>query len=250
MVPQVAPLPEVHWLEGTFVRADLDVVLARFRGEMATVIARQNVQQHEATGENAGIQKPLGQETFPHMHPPHRRKAEQGFSVHGFARVSVPICNPDWVFVEPPFGLGTGHFFLHEWCHKAPVLHVWSGLFSYELDAAHDKDAMETHGFCYEAEGRQMRWLEWRRSVDEGTRLIKRRKPLPFENTAHYTAKRTKDRMNRRVLFELLGNLEIDALSVFGNRALKDPHLYTIEPLGETCAGYVEDRARYESLYS
>ena len=94
-----------------------------------------------------------------------------------------------------------------------------------------------------------MRWLEWRRSVHEGTRLIKRRSPLPFENTAHYKAKHTKDRMNRSVLFELLGNLRIDALSVFGDRALENPHLYTSEPLGETCAHYVKERNRYESFH-
>ena len=246
MVQQNTPLPDVIWLEGVFVRAKLDDVLARFRGEMATVIAREKVEHYEATGKNAKIEEPLGQETFPHMHPPHRRKAEQGSSVHGFARVSVPRCNSDWVFVEPPFGVGSGHFFLHEWCQRAPVLHVWSGLFSWEIDVAAYKDATEAHGFCYEAEGSQMRWLEWRRSSHGGPRLIKRRKPLPFENTEHYKARQTKDRMNRRVLFELLGNLQIDAHSVFGDRALEDPHLYTSEPLGETCVGYVEERARYE----
>ena len=236
---EVDPLPELTWIEGAFVRADLASVLSRFRGEMAAV-----GNQFEATGEKAGIQSPLGMEPFPHMNPRLREKSEKGFSVHGFARVSVPRCNPNWTFVEAPFSVSSQNFFLHEWCQNAPILHIWSGLFTYSLSLSEAETPSEMHGFCYEAEGHKMRWMEWKRD-DEGTRLITRRKPVSFENVAHYKSKRTRDRMNRSVLFEILENLEIDPVSVFDRRELEDPHLFTSEPRGTSCNDYIEDRDRY-----
>lgn len=239
MTYEVDALPELPWIEGGFVRADLGEVLSRFRGEMASVGG-----QFEAIGDQAQIQSALGMESFPHMHKRLREKSEKGFAVHGFARVSVPRCNSSWTFVEAPFGMSSQNFSVHEWCQNAPMLHIWSGHFTYEIDLSETHDPTEMHGFCYEAEGRQRRWMEWKRD-NEGTRLVSRRDPMSFETTSHYESKRTGDRMNRAVLFEILENLEIDPVSVLERRELDDPHLYTSERRGTSCNSFVDDRNRY-----
>ena len=144
--------------------------------------------------------------------------------------------------------MGCDQYLLDEWL-GVPSLQVWSGRDVPPLpeDESED-DPSERDGFSYHADGTNKRCVEYSRNIHDGTEFTTRGKPHPFETLEHYKARRSRDRMTRAILFELLAKFEIDAVSVFGRRELDNPLFYTAEIPGQSCSIYEADRIRYNEI--
>lgn len=244
---RLEPLPEIPWLDGAFVRSDLETVAARFRGELASVAHNEGTGQYEVSGTAARIDiHPFGPELDSPMPPEAADRIAAQFPLRGFARVSRVRCAPDWVFVEGPMGVAVDQLVLDDLV-GAPCLAIWSGLFSAPyFPSAGAGTAMD--GFSYHADGAAVRSVEYCADASlRGKRFTTWGAVQSFETPAHYKARATADRMTRAILFDCLAALGLDAVSVFARRELDDPLLYTSDHPGLSCHVYVADRRRYRA---
>ncbi len=180
--------------------------------------------------------------------------AESTFAVTAYARVSRLRSNPGWVLVEMPKPLESEQYIFDVWLGVRSIA-VWS------LDRFWDARAELVYGhvleqpsiregFSYHEDGTNRRWVEYSSNEHDGVRFQRRGKPLWFEELSNYEAKEARDRISRRILFEYLERLEIDAVSVFGCHELEEPFLYSTRFVGKHCREFQSDRRRFSEAFS
>lgn len=248
-------LPDVPWLNGLFVKAGLMDVVSRYRGAMADVMTDAEANDvFEVSGEAARADLLFGPEMNLFKTVPRElvEVTEEAFALTGYARVSRLRCNPMWTFVEQHAPLEGEQYALDTWL-GVPSIAIWSlDEFWDARGALSFRDRNEgpaiREGFSYHDRGSNRRWVEYTRNAHDGEDFTIVGAPEWFEKTSHYTAVKKRGRMSRAVLFEVLGELGIDAVSVFGRRELDEPHLYTTRIRGRSCAAFEDDRRRLKSL--
>ncbi|MBS8227907.1 hypothetical protein [Vannielia litorea] len=248
-------LPEIPTINGLFVKAERDAVAARFRGAFAVTAEDEN-EVYEVSGDDARIDLHFGPEMNRFKSAPRDLVdiTERTFEISGFARVSKVRCNPLWTFVEQAVPLEGEQYIFDEWL-GVPSIAVWSldGIWD-AYGALHYGDVEEApairEGFSYHEEGANTRWVELISNAHDGTSFTRRGQPMWFEDPSHYEAKKTRDRMSRTILFEILGKLGVDAVSVFGRRELDDPLFYSTRIRGRSCAGFQDERRRLDDILS
>lgn len=257
------PLPDVPWLNGLFVKADRMEVASRFRGAMARDPDDPDANEvYEVSGEDARVDLLFGPEMnlFKSVPPPLVEITEKTFELTGYARVSTVRSNPSWTFVEQHMDLEGEQYVFDDWL-GVPNIRIWSldGFFDPRRALGYDLYTGEQfpevyggpwvrEGFSYHDEGTYKRWVEFGHDIDEGTSFRRRGRPMWFEDTSHYDAKKRRDRMRRAILFEILEKLGIDGISVFGRRELDDPLFYTTRIKGQPCDIYLDERRRWNEL--
>lgn len=235
------------WINGVFVRASLDSVASKYRGELATAAARDKAEWYELTGPDARISEDFGPESaqlpidqFPWL--PAR------FPFRGSNRLSIVRSNPDYVLVEGCLHLPMMHLDeqLHDWT-GAPVLRVWSVAGPNPLldmpVTIFPNSRGTSDGFVFFADNRP-RTVE-RRTAD-GKSVFSQSGPVqPFETPSLYRRRQTAERFTREHLFQLMGRLGLDAEGIFLKRELDNPILFTCDHPGQSLSCYEAERQRY-----
>ncbi len=234
--------PPFLWLDGLFVKAPMEKVLPRFRGEMAAVTSKEGIENYEVTGRSTHIELILGPDATGSMTDERHKVSLGTFRVRGFARVSTVRCHPEWTFVEADHSYSPIYFFLQNWLAE-PQIAIWSKTVGSPIIDAEDS-GFAAHGFRFYEDGKEIRDVSYTKNFD-GTNFYKRGLMQSFENPAHFKSRRREDKMNRAVLYEILENLDIDPVSVFEKRELDNAHLYTCDHEGQSCAIYEDDRLHY-----
>ncbi len=236
------------WLNGLFVKADREEVVTLFRG----LAADTDEDWYEVSGKAARIDLRFGPEAgYRDMEPRLVEVTNQTWEISGYCRVSTVACNPSWVFVEHAGPIEAFQDLIEDWTQSEKSIAVWSVDWFWEPRGALidvDEGYSIREGFSYHSGG-DCRWVEYVENIHDGRSFTAQGTPQAFEDLSWYEARPKRDRISRAILFDILGKLGIDGISVFERRELDAPLFYTSRIKGKPCSEFVEERKRVSRFW-